>query len=86
MGGVPLHTFKDYIENSKVPVGKNITKDEDAIRLIVESLSELLVIERAILDASDEASDEGTNSMMSEFITQQEKTVWMMKAWLAEEI
>jgi starvation-inducible DNA-binding protein len=38
------------------------------------------------LDASDEASDEGTNSMMSEFITEQEKTVWMMKAWLAEEI
>jgi len=86
LGGVPLHTFEDYIENAKVPVGKNITKDEDAIRLIVESLTELLVIERAILDASDEASDEGTNSMMSEFITQQEKTVWMMKAWLAEEI
>ncbi|MCK0190417.1 Dps family protein [Arenibacter sp. F20364] len=86
LGGVPLHTFEDYIENAKVPVGKNITKDEDAIRLIVESLTELLVIERAILDASDEASDEGTNSMMSEFITEQEKTVWMMKAWLAEEI
>jgi len=86
LGGVPLHTFEDYIESSKVPVGKNITKDEDAIRLIVESLTELLVIERAILDASDEASDEGTNAMMSEFITEQEKTVWMMKAWLAEEI
>ncbi|MGB5459428.1 MAG: DNA starvation/stationary phase protection protein, partial [Eudoraea sp.] len=27
-----------------------------------------------------------TNSMMSGFITEQEKTVWMMKAWLAEEI
>lgn len=86
LGGVPLHTFEDYIENAKVPIGKNITKDEDAIRLIVESLSRLLVIERAILDASDEASDEGTNAMMSEFITEQEKTVWMMKAWLAEEI
>lgn len=86
LGGVPLHTFEDYISSSKVPVGKNITKDEEAIRLIVDSLSQLLTIERGILDASDEASDEGTNSMMSEFITQQEKTVWMMKAWLAEEI
>ncbi len=86
LGGVPLHTFEDYSNNAKVPVGKNITKDEDAIRLIVDSLAELLVIERAILDASDEASDEGTNAMMSEFITEQEKTVWMMKAWLAEEI
>ncbi|MGI9550546.1 MAG: Dps family protein [Aurantibacter sp.] len=86
LGGVPSHTFKDYIEHSKVPVGENVTRDEDAIRLIVGSLTELLMIERKILDASAEANDEGTNSMMSDFITEQEKTVWMMKAWLAEEI
>lgn len=86
LGGVPQHSFKEYIDHSKVPVGKNITQDEDAIRLIVDSLRELLLIERGILDASDAARDEGTNSMMSDFITEQEKTVWMMKAWLAEEI
>ena len=86
LGGVPQHTFKDYIEHSKVPVGKNISRDEEAIRLIVDSLTELLVIERRILNASADANDEGTNSMMSDFITEQEKTVWMMKAWLTEEI
>lgn len=86
LGGVPMHTFEDYIKKSKVPVGKNITQDEVAIRLIVGSLHELLVLERKILKGSDEANDEGTNSMMSDFITEQEKTVWMMKAWLAEEI
>ncbi len=86
LGGVPQHTFNDYIQNSKVPVGKNVTQDEDAIRLIVDSLTELLIIERKILGTSDDANDEGTNSMMSDFITEQEKTVWMMKAWLAEEI
>ncbi len=86
LGGVPLHTFEDYIKSSKVPLGKNITEDEVAIRLIVDSLKELLVIERKILSASDDAQDEGTNSMMSDFITEQEKTIWMMKAWLAEEI
>lgn len=86
LGGVPLHTFEDYIKNANVPVGKNITKDENAIRLIVDSLTQLLLIERGILNTSDEADDEGTNSMMSDFITEQEKTVWMMKAWLAEDI
>ena len=34
------------------------------------------------LNESDEANDEGTNSMMSDFIAEQEKTIWMMKAWL----
>ena len=86
LGGVPLHTFEDYISNSKVPVGKNITEDEAAIRLVVDSLKELLVIERKILVASDDANDEGTNSMMSDFITEQEKILWMMKAWLDEAI
>ena len=86
LGGVPQHTFQDYIENSKVPVGKNVTQDEEAIRLIVDSLTQLLELERNILNAADAASDEGTNSMMSDFISEQEKTVWMMKAWLAEAI
>ncbi|MFX0556651.1 Dps family protein [Maribacter sp. CXY002] len=86
LGGVPFHTFEDYNDNSTVPVGKNVTKDEDAIHLIVDSLKELLLIERKILNTSDEAQDEGTNSMMSDFISEQEKTVWMMKAWLAEDI
>ncbi|WP_373018051.1 Dps family protein [Muriicola sp.] len=86
LGEVPLHTFGDYMKIAKVPQGKNITEDEKAIRLIVDSLKELLKIERRILAASDKAGDEGTNSMMSDFITEQEKTVWMMKAWLAEEI
>lgn len=86
LGGVPLHTYEDYIEKSEITVGKNITKDEDAIRLIVSALKTLLIIERRILESSDDANDEGTNAMMSDFITEQEKTVWMMKAWLAEDI
>ncbi|MCC1484976.1 Dps family protein [Winogradskyella immobilis] len=86
LGATPLHTFEDYNKAAKVPVGKNISKDDHAVQLIVDSLTELLKIERQILDNSDEANDEGTNSMMSDFITQQEKTVWMMKAWLGETV
>ncbi|MDO5981710.1 Dps family protein [Flavivirga spongiicola] len=86
LGVTPLHTFEEYIENTKVPVGKNISQDDKAVRLIVNSLTELLKIERLILDKSDNANDEGTNSMMSDFITEQEKTVWMMKAWLNEAV
>ncbi|WP_142785538.1 Dps family protein [Changchengzhania lutea] len=86
LGVTPLHTFEDYSQKAKVPVGKNISQDDKAVRLIVDSLSELLTIERAILNKSDDVNDEGTNSMMSDFITEQEKTVWMMKAWLNETI
>lgn len=84
LGGTPLHTFSDYIQHNELEVGKNINNDEKAVKLIVESLSGLLKIERKILNDSGEINDEGTNSMMSDFITEQEKTIWMMNAWLNE--
>lgn len=86
LGATPLHTFDDYTNYGKVPVGKNISEDNKAVKLIVDSLTELLKIERDILNKSSDADDEGTNAMMSGFISQQEKTVWMMKAWLNETI
>ena len=86
LGGIPLHTFSDYIENSKLKVGKDISKDVEAIQLILESLSVLLQFERVILAKASVINDEGTNSMMSDFIAEQEKTNWMLKAWMEEEI
>lgn len=86
LGGTPLHTFADYIALNKLNVGKNINNDEEAVKLVVESLSNLLQIERKILEESGDINDEGTNSMMSDFITEQEKTIWMMKAWLNEAV
>jgi len=86
LGETPLHTFDDYTNYGKVPVGKNVSEDKNAVKLIVDSLTELLKIERDILNKSSDAEDEGTNAMMSGFIAQQEKTVWMMKAWLNETV
>lgn len=82
LGGTPLHTFEDYIKHNELVVGKNISIDEEAIHLIVNSLSHLLKIERKILKDAGDVSDEGTNAMMSDFIAEQEKTIWMMQAWL----
>ncbi|RCS27099.1 DNA starvation/stationary phase protection protein [Polaribacter sp. WD7] len=81
--GTPLHTFSDYIAQASVPVGKNISNDVEGVELVVNSLSELLKIERIILELSDKAEDEGTNSMMSDFIAEQEKTIWMLNSWLS---
>jgi starvation-inducible DNA-binding protein len=81
--GKPLHTFQDYTNLAKVPVGKDISNDIESVNLIVSSLTILLEIEREILHQSEQADDEGTNSMMSDFIAEQEKTVWMLKAWLS---
>lgn len=86
LGGTPLHTLEDYIANNRLAVGNNVSKDTEAVQLIIASIADLLKIERVILEESDKINDEGTNSMMSDFIKEQEKTMWMMKAWSEEEI
>jgi len=48
LGETPLHTFEDYSAKAEVIVGKNISEDDKAVRLIVDSLTELLKIERTI--------------------------------------
>src|SRR5690606_3725444 len=82
LGGTPLHSFDDYIKNNKLKEGKNINNDEEDVELVNKSLSGLLTIESEILEQADESSDEGTNSMMSDLITEQEKDIWMMQAFL----
>jgi len=82
LGGIPLHSFEDYIANNKLKIGKNISEDEAAVALVIDSLMTLLPLERELLVKTGDIHDEGTNSMMSDLITEQEKNIWMMKAFL----
>ena len=86
LGGVPFHTLESYVKHATVPVGENIFDDEKTVRLVIDTISALLALEREILTLSDEINDEGTNSLISDFISEQEKNVWMLKAYLNEVI
>ena len=86
LGGVPFHTLESYVKHATVPVGENIFDDEKTVRLVIDTISALLPLEREILTLSDEINDEGTNSLISGFISEQEKNVWMLKAYLNEVI
>ena len=86
LGETPMHTFQDYLDNSKVKPAKNIHKDTETVKVVLDSLKEILTIEREILEKSGEMEDEGTNAMMSDFISGQEKTAWMLNSWLNRDI
>jgi starvation-inducible DNA-binding protein len=42
----------------------------------------LLKLEREILSLSGDAEDEGTNALMSDYIREHEKSVWMYSTFL----
>ena len=82
LGGTPDHNYSDYLKVSEVKESGVVSDGFEGVHEIIDSFGKILKRERDILDLSDEAGDEGTNSMMSDFITEQEKTVWMYSAYV----
>ena len=82
LGYTPVHSFTDYLKISKVKESKNVSDGNKAVSLIISGFRVILEIEREILKLSEEANDEGTNSLMSDYIPQQEKLVWMYSSYL----
>ncbi|MBK8551456.1 MAG: DNA starvation/stationary phase protection protein [Ignavibacteria bacterium] len=82
LGFTPLHSFTDYIKISNIKEAKNVSDGDKAVGLILDGFKKILEVERDILELSDKANDEGTNSLMSDYIPQQEKLVWMYSSYL----
>ncbi len=82
LGGTPLHTFEDYLKVSKISVVKNESDGMKLVEKTLENISTLLQLERELLEVADQADDEGTNALVSDFISEQEKTVWMLNSLL----
>lgn len=82
LGGTPYHTFTAYLNHSTIKEAENVNDGKGTVTTTLSNFKTLLEIERKILELAGEAGDEGTNSQMSDYITQQERTVWMLSAYL----
>ncbi|MCF6307139.1 MAG: DNA starvation/stationary phase protection protein [Flavobacteriaceae bacterium] len=80
--GEPLHTFTDYLKASEIKEQKGITNGVDGVKIIIDNYKVLIIKERKILSLAAKADDEGTVSLMSDYITETEKTLWMLNSYL----
>ncbi|AHV36203.1 Dps family protein [Aeromonas dhakensis] len=83
LDGVPLHSFSDYLNVSAIAEQKGLHDGRACVESLLESFRELLVAQRRILGQAADAGDEGTASILSDYVQQQEKLVWMLRAYLA---
>lgn len=82
LGQTPLHSFTDYVKLSSVKEATNISDGTQAMQTVVDSIGAILSLQREILSAAQNAADEGTNALISDYIRQQEKLVWMYSSYL----
>jgi starvation-inducible DNA-binding protein len=82
LGYTPLHSYTDYIKQSDVKEMKDVSDGYKAVQLVLDGFKTLLVKERELLKLAGKADDEGTNALMSDYIREQEKLVWMYSSFM----
>jgi len=82
LGDIPIHTFDDYENTAKIKSVKNVSNGKKGVQTILEAFETLIVQQRELLQLSADAGDEGTNALMSDYIREQEKLVWMYSSFL----
>ena len=81
LGGQPDNRFSEYLKVAQLKEVTNVSCADEALKHILDTYGYLIGEERKVLALASEAGDETTVSMMSDYIKEQEKMVWMLVAY-----
>jgi starvation-inducible DNA-binding protein len=81
LGYTPEHQYTEYVKISEIPESAKVSDGIAAVHQILDAFEVTLKVQREILELSDDADDEGTNALMSDYISEQEKLVWMYSSY-----
>jgi starvation-inducible DNA-binding protein len=81
LDGIPAHNFSTYLKTTQVKETGYMTDGDACLNNIMETLKMFVASERNILKEAAEAGDEATVALMSDYIKEQEKSLWMLTAY-----
>ena len=84
LGFSPNYKFSDYMQTSQIKESSQSKDGLKAVEDILNSFKTVIMLQRGILSLAQETEDEGTLALMSDYIREQEKTVWMYSAFLSK--
>ena len=82
LGHTPEHRYSEYRGNSNIEESNEVSDGYKAVEQILKAFKTLISKQRVLLELSDDADDEGTNALMSDYIREQEKLVWMYSSFM----
>jgi non-specific DNA-binding protein dps len=81
LGGEPANKFSEYLKVARVKEVSGISCGDEALKNILETYGQFIAEERKLLSLASEAGDEATVALMSDYLKEQEKLVWMLVAF-----
>ena len=81
LGGTPENKFSEYLKVAKVKEISGISCGSEAVDHILDTYKYLIGAERKLIDLANEAHDDATADLMTGYLKEQEKMVWMLVAF-----
>ncbi|PMR72121.1 Dps family protein [Billgrantia endophytica] len=82
LGHKPVHAYSDYVSMSEIREDKDVHDGGTCVRGVLKGYQTLIELQREILSLASDADDEGTAAQAGDYIREQEKTIWMLNAYL----
>ncbi|MFC3903938.1 Dps family protein [Acinetobacter marinus] len=82
LGGTPLHAYSDFSENASIKEDKNVHDGKQCVQGVVSGLQSLIEEQRKVSEAAEAVDDQGSSDLVTEYVLEQEKLVWMYNAFL----
>ena len=82
LGQRPMHAYSTYIKTSDIEEVKDVHDGRACVANILDSYQTTIRLQREIQDLANDANDEGTSALMSDYIREKEKTAWMLTSYL----
>lgn len=81
LGGTPENRFSQYLKIAKIQETSGVKCGSEAVEHVLNAYSHLIVQERALIALASEAGDDVTADLMTGYVAEQEKMIWMLVAF-----
>lgn len=81
LGASPKSRFSDYLQLAQVKETAGVECGEEAVAHILDTLRLFIAQERSIIALAQEAGDDVTADLLTGYLKEQEKLVWMLIAF-----
>lgn len=81
LGGTPENKFSGYLKMAHLAEVSGVSRGAEAIENVLDTYKHFIAEERKLIDLATEANDVVTADMLTGYLKEQEKMVWMLVAF-----
>lgn len=81
LGGTPENKYSSYLKVARIPEVSGVSSSKEAVDNVLNTYKHFIAEERKLIGLAEEANDVVTADMLTGYLKEQEKMVWMLVAF-----